>query len=127
MWLTREEQRTLTILGLVALIGLGVLLWQRQRLPLTIEGPIGQTRAAQWDEQLTAARRVDINTAGVAELERLPNVGPALAGRIVEDREAHGPFETPEALSRVKGIGPRTLEALEGYVTTVRGEDGTNN
>ncbi len=117
MWLTRQDMPVLTAVGLIALSGLGVLGWQRQRPLLIIRGapPIAQT--APWEPALRAARQVDINTADVAELERLPKVGPALARRIVAEREAHGPFRRSQDLSRVKGIGAKTYELLEPYVT----------
>lgn len=57
----------------------------------------------------------DLATA--AELERLPWVGPALAARIVADREAHGPFGSIEGLERVRGIGPKLAERLRPLVT----------
>ncbi len=59
---------------------------------------------------------LDLNRAGVEELMTLPGIGPVLAERIVAHREAHGPFEAPECLLDVEGIGPTTLERLEGLV-----------
>lgn len=56
--------------------------------------------------------RIDLNRADRAQLETLPGVGPAIAGRIIEYRRASGPFETVEALTRVKGIGERSLARL---------------
>ena len=114
------EQVGLALLGLVALTAVGASFWQQRRPPLTISGspPTPARQAAQWDEALRAAQQVDVNTAGVAALERLPEVGPALARRIVEYRDAHGPFLAPEELTRVPGIGPKTYEALEEYITT---------
>jgi competence protein ComEA len=54
---------------------------------------------------------VNINTADAATLaNELTGVGPALAEAIVADRKANGNFATPEALSRVKGIGERIVE-----------------
>jgi competence protein ComEA len=54
---------------------------------------------------------VNINTADAATLaSELTGVGPALAQAIVADRQAHGNFPTPEALTRVKGIGERIVE-----------------
>jgi competence protein ComEA len=54
---------------------------------------------------------VNINTADAATLAaELAGVGPALAQAIVSDREQNGRFATPEALARVKGVGPRVLE-----------------
>ncbi len=61
---------------------------------------------------------VNVNTASAAELQFLPRVGPALAGRILEFREANGPFETVDELVAVKGIGDTSLEHLRPFVTT---------
>jgi competence protein ComEA len=60
---------------------------------------------------------VDVDVAPAAELERLPRIGPALARRIVADREANGPFGSLQALTRVRGIGPATARQLAPYVT----------
>lgn len=59
---------------------------------------------------------VDINSAGAAELICLPAIGPALAGRIIEYRERHGPFRRPEDLLAVPGIGPKLLAEIEPLV-----------
>ncbi len=56
--------------------------------------------------------RVDPNTASEPALRALPGIGPALARRIVQSRDVAGPFDNPEALMRVSGIGPRLLERL---------------
>ncbi len=61
--------------------------------------------------------RIDVNTATADELERLPRVGPALAQRIIDHRQRHGPFQTPEDLRHVRGIGPSTVRLLEPLVT----------
>lgn len=58
---------------------------------------------------------VNVNTAGEAELTALPGIGPALAGKIVEYREAHGAFAALEDLVNVSGIGEATLEGLRDY------------
>lgn len=60
--------------------------------------------------------RFDVDRAGPGDWERLPGIGPALAARIVADREEHGPFGTPEGLLRVRGIGPRTLERIRPFL-----------
>ncbi|HVQ78290.1 MAG TPA: helix-hairpin-helix domain-containing protein [Candidatus Binatia bacterium] len=60
---------------------------------------------------------VDVNRASAEELARLPGVGPALARRIVEERERGGRFASPDALRRVLGMGPRTLTAIRARVT----------
>ena len=117
MWLTESERITLAMLGTLALAALGVLWWQRQKPTLTIAAAPDAGQAARWDAALALARQVDVNTATVAELERLPGIGPSLAQRIAEDRAAHGLFQRPEELQRVKGIGPQTYDDLKDYVT----------
>lgn len=57
-----------------------------------------------------AAGKVDINTADKATLKTLNGIGDALAGRIIEYRQKHGPFKTPEDLQNVKGIGASTFK-----------------
>ena len=66
----------------------------------------------------TSTGVVNINTAGAEHLELLPRIGPALAERIIEFREAHGPFGSVDELVAVKGIGEKSLANLESYVTT---------
>jgi competence protein ComEA len=61
---------------------------------------------------------VNINTASTEQLQLLPRVGPALAGRIVEFREANGPFRAVDEIVAVKGIGESSFEKLEPYIVT---------
>ena len=119
MWLTPRERMMLIIIGGLALAGLGFLVWQQHRPPLVVaETPTLLLQAVPWEEALRQSRRVDVNAATVTELERLPEVGPSLARRIVAYRTTHGRFRTAEELERVQGIGPKTYEALQDYVTT---------
>ncbi len=115
-WLTARERLAFGALGAAALLGLGALLWQRQHPPLTVVGSATPTDAAQWEAALDEAKRVDVNAAGVAALERLPGVGPALAQRIVDHRRVHGRFRTAEELQDVRGIGPGLYDSLRDYV-----------
>lgn len=62
--------------------------------------------------------KVNINTADAAALESLPGIGPALAQRIIEYRQAHGPFERIEDVMDVSGIGTATFEGMEDLITT---------
>lgn len=54
-------------------------------------------------------RLVNINTATLEEFVALPGIGPALAKRIIAYREAHGPFQSIEDLTKVQGIGPQNM------------------
>ena len=60
---------------------------------------------------------VNINTADTVQLSLLPRVGPSLAARIVEYRDANGTFKSTEELILVRGIGETTYEQLKAYVT----------
>jgi competence protein ComEA len=60
---------------------------------------------------------VDVNTAGQAELEALPGVGPVTAQSILQFRSEHGPFTAVEELLEVSGIGDATLAKIAPYVT----------
>lgn len=55
---------------------------------------------------------VDINSADASALETLPRIGPALAARIVEWREANGRFRSLDDLLEVAGIGEKILDGL---------------
>jgi competence protein ComEA len=63
------------------------------------------------------AKRIDLDVASPNEIERLPRVGPALARRIVANRDSLGPFGSLSGLRRVKGLGSATIERLEHLVT----------
>lgn len=51
--------------------------------------------------------RININTASVEELQRLPGVGPALASRIIEHRRRHGLFKRPQDIIIVRGMSAK--------------------
>ena len=61
---------------------------------------------------------VNINNASSEELQLLPRVGPALAGRIITFREANGPFRSVDEIIAVKGIGEKSFEKLQPYIVT---------
>lgn len=64
-----------------------------------------------------AAQRVNINTAGVDELQTLPGIGQVLAQRIIDSRTQYGEFRIPEDILRVSGIGQSTLSKILDYIT----------
>jgi len=80
------------------------------------EGP-AQTHADPASAPGGGRGRVNINTAGLTELDALPGIGPVLAQKIVDYRNALGRFERPEQLLDVPGIGAKKYEALKDFVT----------
>jgi competence protein ComEA len=60
--------------------------------------------------------RLDLNRATAADLQRLPGIGPTLAGQIVRERERRGRFASAEDLLSVPGIGRRKFEAFRDLV-----------
>ena len=72
--------------------------------------------AAQTPARAEGPARVSINRASREELEKLPGIGPALAARIVEQRERYGPFRRAEHLMLVRGISERRFRQLRPFV-----------
>ncbi|TAL41693.1 MAG: ComEA family DNA-binding protein [Salinibacterium sp.] len=64
-----------------------------------------------------AQGKVNINTADAATLDTLPRVGPAMAARILDWREANGRFATIDDLKGVSGIGDKTFDGLKDLIT----------
>jgi len=64
-----------------------------------------------------ATSLVNLNTATVSDLVSLPGIGEQTAQNIVKDREKNGPFQSPEDVKRVSGIGDRKFEAIASLVT----------
>lgn len=70
--------------------------------------------------RLTLGLGIDLDREDARGIAALPAIGPRLAARIVADREAHGPFGGLEGLSRVRGVGPRTIERIRSLVQSAR-------
>lgn len=68
-------------------------------------------------EPLRAQFQVDLNQADWPELVQLPGIGEILARRIVQSREREGRFLDHEDLTRVRGIGPKTLDRVRPYLS----------
>ncbi len=67
--------------------------------------------------------RLDLNRASLAELSRVPGLGPSLAREIV-DRRARQPFTDLEELLAVPGIGPGKLTGLQQFLTVRSAGEG---
>jgi competence protein ComEA len=117
------------VLGAAALGGLG---WswnramERDSTAALVEESLSAERSADRSADRTANRSalqagvvklIDLNSAGAAELDLLPRIGPALAERILADREENGRYDSVDDLRRVSGIGPKTVEKIRAFVT----------
>lgn len=78
--------------------------------------PAEGEEATTSSEGVSSGGLVNLNNASVEQLDELPGVGEATARAIIEDREANGPFTTPEDLMRVSGIGEKKFAKLEGMI-----------
>jgi competence ComEA-like helix-hairpin-helix protein len=114
----------LSLLGLLA--ALFLLLLMRRRLrdedeeTAVVAQPMAPAPAAPAVPVVVpvAASRngdgVDINRAAIAELMTLPGLGRLAASRIVEFREANGPFSSLDQLNRIEGFHAERIERLRG-------------
>ncbi len=75
-------------------------------------GPACPCEALPADVRWALGLPLPLNSSDADSLRLLPGVGPALSRAIVLDRDAHGPFRSVEDLTRVHGIGPRTVDRL---------------
>jgi competence protein ComEA len=107
-----REQRTVAVLAAGALALLAAIWWRHGGYR---GGVVDIDRAPP----LVAKFQVDVNRADWPELIQLPGIGPTLAQRLIDDREQNGKFRDVEELSRVGGIGPRTLERIRPYILPI--------
>lgn len=110
MRLSRSDGRWALVVSVLALALLGWGLLTRGPLP---DGTFESAEPPPSDDVM-----IDLNRAGAPQLETLPRIGPTLAHRIVRQRLVDGPYRTVDALARVSGIGPDTLQRLRPHVQT---------
>jgi competence ComEA-like helix-hairpin-helix protein len=70
------------------------------------------------NETVSAPLLININTASVEELDRLPGVGKVTADRIVKLRASNGLFASADDLKKVKGMTVKKIEKMRKYITT---------
>jgi competence ComEA-like helix-hairpin-helix protein len=68
-------------------------------------------------ETTPASAKININTAGLEELQEITGVGPVISQRIIDYRTQNGPFQKTQDIKNVKGIGDATFEKMKGEIT----------
>lgn len=63
-------------------------------------------------------KKININRCTADELTTLPGIGGVLAGAIIRYRDDHGPFNSPEDIKRVSGIGRGRYDAIKELIST---------
>jgi competence protein ComEA len=117
--ITKTEWILLALTGVFLCVLLILFFQDRTRME---EAGVETEIEVPQEEILPDLSPLNLNTATQEELAQLPGIGEELARRIVEHREANGPFETIEELMEVSGIGEGKFADLEGRIT-VNGED----
>ena len=105
----------LTILFFIFLITATVCVCTDQEHPLYCYGSLSQERDTSVIGVING--KVNINAATQKQLMLLPGIGEGLANRIISHRERYGPFNSPENLMDVKGIGQTRYNAVAEFIT----------
>jgi competence protein ComEA len=83
---------------------------------IACRGDEGRPRPLNGLELVLLGRPLDLNRATAEDLAAVPGIGPGLAADVVREREERGPFHSPDALRRVRGIGPVRMERARPWV-----------
>lgn len=86
-----------------------------QSAPEVSSAPAASNNEESKPESLLEGEVIDINSAPVEDLQRLPGIGEKRAQAIVAWREEHGPFQSVDELVQVSGIGEKLLAGLRDY------------
>ncbi|MBR2179477.1 MAG: helix-hairpin-helix domain-containing protein [Selenomonadaceae bacterium] len=79
----------------------------------TSDTTVNKTNNSDNNKSNNSGSIVNINTAGPEELQTLSGIGPKMAAKIIEYRQANGAFKSIEELQNVRGIGVKTFEKLK--------------
>lgn len=111
-WLRSRDQAGLFVLAASGLL-LTISYWVYHG------GHRGQLIEIDRAPPLSAKYLVDVNKADWPEIIQLPGLGEVLAQRVIADRQNRGPFRDLDDLTRVDGIGAKTLEKIRPYLMPI--------
>lgn len=102
------------ILALVLTFGLGLGLDPLYAASKTDTKETGKTSTTASTKSV--AKSININSADKEALQQIPGIGPVTADAILEYRKANGKFKSLSDLTKVKGIGEKTMTKLKAYI-----------
>ncbi len=115
--LSKSEKYVILFLFGSALLGMGIT-YTRSYFLRSAVNIRQQPELSQTKETLNIPdRKVNINTDSINELCGLPEIGPALARRIIEHRMQFGPYRRPEDIKNVRGIGEAKYNILKEHIS----------
>ena len=93
-----------------------ILSYNRSPQPGTDHRPL-TTANLSGSKLLTLNKKINLNTATIADLEAIRGIGPSTAEKIVDYRQRHGRFKRVEDIMKVKGIKEKGFEKVRRYLT----------
>jgi len=100
----------------LGLVNLAAPVADGEQVVVPARGAAGAPAASPPAAGSSPAAPLDLNTATAEQLDGLPGIGPATAQKILDYRQAHGPFHSVDELDAVPGIGPARIAQLKGLV-----------
>lgn len=82
-----------------------------------VTAPTPSTKSGTLQTATSPGGKININTATLAELDRLPGVGPSIGQRIIDYRTQNGDFKKIDDLKKVRGIGDAMFDQIKDLVT----------
>lgn len=104
-------------IGLLVVLMSGWLAAANATPPPSDTGSTGAVVQAKKPSTEAPGKKININTAGVADFDTLPGIGLITAQKIAAYRQEHGKFQKLEDLMSVKGIGPKKFERFKSMLT----------